>query len=80
MKITTKNVFYATKNAEIQYNVYSMSNGVYHRSFVKALRGIYPQFFPNVDNFVDKMWFRVYKQQVIHSFFHKTVHKSKNCV
>jgi len=43
------------KNADIQYNVYSMSNGVYHRSFVKTLRGIYPQFFPNVDNFVDKM-------------------------
>lgn len=80
MNITTKNILYATKNSEIQYNVYSMSNGVYYRSFVKTWRDIYPQFFPNVDNFVDKMWFCVYKQEFIHNFFHKTVHKSKNCV
>ena len=55
MNITTKNVLYATKKSKIQYNVYSMANGVYYGPFVKTWRDIYPQFFPNVDNFVDKM-------------------------
>ena len=73
-------MFFTRQKTEIQYNVYSMANGVYYRLFVKTWRDIYPQFFPNVDNFVDKMWFCVYKQKVIHNFFHKTVHKSKICV
>ena len=79
MNITTKNVLYTTKIENtvqcIQYNERSILWAI-----CQDLEGYLSTIFFNVDKFVDKMWFCVYKQKVIHTFFHKTVHKSKNCV